>query len=232
MKKILLSPWTATITLLLLLCIRVLDYSFIESVRLRYFDTLLTSKQVEQSEKVYVVNIDEKTIEKNGQFPFPRNQYSKIINDIFAHGAGLVVFNVYMPDRDRFGFDDELAKTLKKYPVVLPQMGDTEKSSIQAFRPGMSELGQPATDYTIDYPGIKPNTQKLNNAVQSAGVANVFPEIDGVVRRVPMVISSDGRLYPSIALESIRMAAGDPSFQIKSSEAGIEAVRVPNFRTI
>jgi len=232
MKKILLSPWTATITLLLLLCIRVLDYSFIESVRLRYFDTLLTSKQVEQSEKVYVVNIDEKTIEKNGQFPFPRNQYSKIINDIFAHGAGLVVFNVYMPDRDRFGFDDDLAKTLKKYPVVLPQMGDTEKSSIQAFRPGMSELGQPATDYTIDYPGIKPNTQKLNNAVQSAGVANVFPEIDGVVRRVPMVISSDGRLYPSIALESIRMAAGDPSFQIKSSEAGIEAVRVPSFRTI
>ena len=231
-KKILLSRWMALITLTLLVLLRVADYSFIESVRLRYFDTLLTSKQVEQSERIYVVNIDEKTIEQKGQFPFPRREYARIIEDIFAHGAGVVVFNVYMPDRDRFGFDDILVATLKKYPVVLPQMGDTEKSPIEPFRPGMSELGQPATEFTIDYPGIKPNTQKLNNAVQSAGVANVFPEIDGVVRRVPMVISSDGRLYPSIALESIRMAAGDPSFQIKSSEAGIEAVRVPSFRTI
>jgi adenylate cyclase len=64
------------------------------------------------------------------------------------------------------------------------------------------------------------------------GVANTFPEVDGVVRRMPLVIFSGEQLHPSIALETLRVAAGDPSFQIKIGDMGVEALRVPKFGKI
>ena len=230
MKK-LLSPWMALLTLCLMLFIRIEDPSFVQSIRLRYFDTLVTSKPEIKSEQIYVVNIDDKTVEEKGQFPFPRNEYAKIIEDLYSRGAGLVVFNIYMPDRDRFNQDDKLAGTLKKFPVVLPHMADTSGVN-NAFRPGVSEIGEKATNFTVDYPAIRANTPVINDSAIGIGVANVFPEIDGVVRRVPMVVSSQGQLYPSISLETLRVAAGDPSFQVKSSTNGIEAVRIPKFGKI
>ena len=139
MKK-LLSPWMALLTLVLVLFIRVQDPSFVESVRLRYFDQLITSKESTESQQVAVVNIDDETIRQKGQFPFPRREYASIIADIYARGAGLVVFNVYMPEPDRFGGDAALSATLKKYPVVLPHVATSDKSTrgYEPFRPGVS----------------------------------------------------------------------------------------------
>jgi adenylate cyclase len=231
MKK-LLNPWLALVTLSLLLVIRFADYGFIESVRLRYFDTLITSKPVVQSQQVHVVNIDDKSLEKYGQFPFPRGEYANIINDLYGHGAGLVVFNLYLPDSDRFGQDARLANTLSKYPVVFPQVGSTDVQKGTPFRPGVSEMGENASSFSVNYPSIQPNIKQINDNAAGVGVVNVLPEIDGVVRRVPMVVASNGLLYPSITLETLRVASGDPSFQIKSNEGGIEAVRIPNFRKV
>ena len=81
LKKILLSPWTALLTLILIVGIRALDPSFVESVRLRYFDTLITSKPSVQN-NVYTVNIDEAALSKYGQWPFPRDQYAGIVKDL------------------------------------------------------------------------------------------------------------------------------------------------------
>jgi adenylate cyclase len=230
--KRLLSPWFALLTLALLVGIRASDPSFVQSVRLRYFDTLITSKPVVQSKQVHVVNIDDASIERLGQFPFPRTQYANIIEDLYSRGAGLVVFNLFMPDSDRFGKDAGLADTLARHPVVLPQVAVPEKQKVLAFRPGVSEIGEPAHNFTIDYPGIQPNIPSFNSAAAGIGVVNVLPEIDGVVRRIPMVVSSNGLLYPSISLETLRVAVGDPSFQVKSNAAGIEAVRIPKFAKI
>jgi len=230
--KRLLSPWFALLTLALLIGVRASDPSFVQSVRLRYFDTLITSKPVVQSKQVHVVNIDDKAIEKYGQFPFPRSQYANIIGDIYSRGAGLIVFNLFMPDADRFGQDDKLAQELKTHAVVLPQVATTDKQKGTPFRPGVSEIGTPASNFTVDYPSIQPNIDIFNTSAAGIGVVNVLPEIDGVTRRVPMVVSSGGLLYPSITLETLRVAVGDPSFQVKSSDGGIEAVRIPKFAKI
>jgi adenylate cyclase len=232
MKKILLSPWLALLTLSLLIAIRVYDPAFVESVRLRYFDTLITSKSHTVSKQVHVVNIDDASIERLGQFPFPRSQYANIIEDLYHRNAGLVVFNIFMPDADRFGRDANLADSLARHPVVLPQVAAPEKQKAQAFRPGVSEIGSPAHNFTVDYPGIQPNIQLFNTSAAGIGVVNVLPEIDGVTRRIPMVVSSGGLLYPSISLETLRVAVGDPSFQVKSTDVGIEAVRIPKFAKI
>jgi adenylate cyclase len=229
MKKILLSPWTALLTLILIVSIRVADPSFVESVRLRYFDTLITSKGTTVSQQVQVVNIDDATIRQKGQFPFPRGQYATLIADLYRHGAGLVVFNMYMPDGDRFGQDSQLAQTFKQFPVVLPHVATTDdiKNKYPPFRPGVSVIG--GENAGVNYGNIEPNIKLLNDTAAGIGVVNTLPEIDGVTRRIPMVVQSNGQLYPSISLETLRVAAGDPSFQVKVADGGIEAVRIPKF---
>ena len=104
MKKFLLSPWTALITLALILGIRIADPAFIESVRLRYFDTLITNKAPTEN-NIVTVNIDESALEKYGQWPFKRDIYADLIEDLYKRGAGLVVFNVLMTEPDRQGGD-------------------------------------------------------------------------------------------------------------------------------
>ena len=231
MKK-LLSPWTAILTLILLVCIRIVNPSFVESVRLRYFDTLITNKETTVSKQIHVVNIDDEFIQKEGQFPFPRNKYSEIISDLYSRNAGLVVFNIFMPERDRFGQDAQLAQTLKKYPVILPHTGsdDQIKVNYDPFRPGVSVIGSGAVG--IEYNSIQPNTRIINESAAGIGVVNTLPEIDGVTRRIPMVVRFEEKLYPSISLETLRVASGDPSFQVKVTETGIEAVRIPKFGKI
>lgn len=232
MKK-LLSPWMALITLVLLLSIRVSDPSFVESIRLRYFDQLITSKGTTVSEQVHVVNIDDKTVRQKGQFPFPRREYSKLISDLYSRNAGLVVFNIYMPESDRFGQDLELAQTFKQVPVVIPHAATNDtffKQKHIPFRPGVSVIGE--GDVGIHYENIEPNIQLFNSTAAGIGVVNTLPEIDGVTRRVPMVVSSANKLFPSISLETLRVASGDPSFQVKVNDGSIEAVRIPQFGKI
>ena len=112
MKKILLSPWTALLTLVLVVGIRIADPTFVESVRLRYFDTLITSKAPTDN-NIYTVNIDETALDKYGQWPLPRAEYAKIIKDLYDRGAGLVVLNVLMAEPDRTGGDAVLGSALK-----------------------------------------------------------------------------------------------------------------------
>jgi adenylate cyclase len=229
LKKILLSPWTALITLALIVGLRIADPSFVESVRLRYFDTLVTSKSPELI-GVSVVNIDEKALEKYGQFPFSRDVYAKIIKDLYGRNAGLVVFNILTPDKDRMGRDGEYVQALKQFPTVLPNIGSTVQRNTPRV-PGSVVIG-PFQEQFIDYPGIIANIPQVEQAAVGVGLVNTLPEVDGVVRRMPMVASSQGKLYPSLAMEVLRVAGGDTTFQVKINENGVEKMRIPKFGPI
>ena len=229
LKKILLSPWTATITLLLVIGLRVADPTFVESVRLRYFDTLVTSK-VPETIGVSIVNIDEKALERYGQFPFSRDTYATIIRELYRRNAGLVVFNILTPDRDRMGHDSEYIRALRQYPVILPNIGSTSQRNTPKV-PGSVVIG-PFAEQFINYPGIIANIPQVEQAAVGAGLVNTLPEVDGVVRRMPMVASSQGKLYPSLAMEVLRVAGADTTFQVKINENGVEKMRIPKFGPI
>ena len=69
-RKIITSPWTALLTLILVLLVRITDPSFVESVRLRYFDVLVTQpREVPAPDNIVTVNIDEAALDKYGQWP-------------------------------------------------------------------------------------------------------------------------------------------------------------------
>jgi adenylate cyclase len=229
-KKILLSPWTALITLALVLGIRIADPIFVESVRLKYFDTLITTKAPTQN-NVYTVNIDEAAIDKYGQFPFPRDVYARIIEDLYKRNAGLVVFNVLMSEQDRLGGDGALAATLNEFAVVVPNIpADQNKNAPR--QPSTAVIGAEHSGMIVQYPGLIANVKEVEQRVAGSGIVNTLPEVDGVVRRMPLVVSVDGVVYPSLAMEALRMAAGDSTTQIKLFEGGVEKMRIPAFGPI
>lgn len=241
MKKLLLNPWTALFTLGLVLLVRVVDPSFVESVRLRYFDTLITS-QPDKTTQTVVVNIDEASLDKYGQFPFPRNIYADIVQDLYNRNAGLVVFNVLMPEEDRFKQDPILAKTLEKYPVILPQIASTKGKNNTNGSP-VQVVGLDPSGILIEYPGIIANTKMLQERAAGVGIVNTFPEVDGVVRRMPLLIAAPNNhllpldqqqisVHPALSLESLRVASGDSKIQVKITDLGVEALRIPKLTKI
>lgn len=230
MKKILLSPWTALLTLMLIVGVRYADPAFVESVRLRYFDQLITS-QPAKDVPVHTVNIDEAALDRYGQFPFPRGIYAHIIKDLYDRNAGVVVLNILMAEPDRFDQDDQLSKALEQYAVVLPSVGAMQNKNTAHGSPA-TVIGLDPTGLVVEYPGILSNIDQLGERAAGVGMVNTFPEVDGVVRRMPLVILSQEQLYPSLALETLRVAAGDSAFQIRIGEQGVEALRVPKFGRI
>ena len=227
MKTILLSPWTALLTLALVLGLRIADPTFIESVRLRYFDTLITAKGPTFN-NIVTVNIDEASLDKYGQWPLPRVNYAEIIEDLYHRHAGLVVLNVLMAEPDRTGGDRDLASALKHYPVILGSVPSNKTKNTPRV-PGSAVLGPEFLDQIVQYPGLIANIPKLENSAAGVGIVSTLPEVDGVNRRMPLIVSVDGKLYPGLSLETLRVAAGDSTFQVKLFEGGVEKMRIPKF---
>jgi adenylate cyclase len=219
------SPWTAIVTLILILTVRIADPAFVESVRLRYFDTLITGKTATQN-SIYTVNIDEKSLEQYGQWPFPRDVYAGIIKDLYERKAGLVVFNVLMPETDRSGKDLILAETMKNYPVVLSNV-PAQQTKNEPKVPGSAVLGPEHLDTIVRYPGMIANIPLLENSAVGVGTTNTLPEIDGVNRRLPLIVTVDGKLYPNLAVETLRVATNNSTFQVKLNANGVEKMRLP-----
>ena len=227
MKKLLLSPWTAVLTLALVAAVRFMDPAFVESVRLRYFDTLITAKAPTQN-NVVVVNIDEAALDAKGQWPWPRGEYANLISDLYARNAGLVVWNVLMPEADRAGEDKMLAELMSIKPVILGNMpGAKDKNTPR--KPGSAVVNSQFGDRIVTLPGIIANVPDLEANAAGVGSVMTLPEIDGVNRRVPLVAAKDGKIYPSLAMETLRVLAKDTTVQIKLNELGVDKMRIPKF---
>ena len=233
-SKVLLSPWLAIATVLLLLSVKLMNPFLVDSMKLKYYDYLMLGEPI-KSEQIVVANIGEKAIEKYGQWPFPREVHAKIISDLYGANAGIVGTTILMPEPDRMGTDGSLADTLNKYPVVLSQTLTDEcvKDTRPTRRTGIAVVGdgQP-TDFLPNYPCVLDNIPIFQESAAGVGITSSLPETDGVTRRVPLLGISNGEYYPAFSLELLRVAAGDPSYQAKINQTGVEALRVPQFGTI
>jgi len=165
-------------------------------------------------------------LEQYGQWPFPRDVYGKIIKDLYDRGAGLVVFNVLMPEPDRSGKDLILAETMKKYPVVLSNV-PAQQTKNEPRVPGSAVLGPEHLNTIVKYPGMIANISVLENSAVGVGTTNTLPEIDGVNRRLPLIVTVDGKLYPNLAIETLRVATNNSTFQVKLNANGVEKMRLP-----
>ena len=231
LTKFLTSTWMVAISACLLLTLYAINPSAIQTLQLKTFDYLITSLDKKQSEEIVVVNFGEKSVEKFGQWPFDRRDIAATMNKLKENGASVIVAPILFSEKDRAGGDGELAKTLDG--VILAQTPTTQNAKPDSVRRGFAAIG-PVDPSRFVYRwagGLRPLDQYAE-AASGVGVVATVPELDGVVRRMPLLVNIASGLYPSIPLETIRVAAGDPSFQVKTNLNGIEAVRVPAYPRI
>jgi len=202
----------------------------LESLRLRYFDQLIVNQPVNPN-NIYTINIDESAITEHGQWPFARSVYGDMIEDLYARGAGLVIWNVLMAEQDRAGDDLALSMTMYDNPVILTLLGSSENKN-EPINPGAAVINSEYSYLIPHVDGIIANVRDIEEAAVGAGIINTYPEVDGVTRRAPLVFESGGILYPNVTLETLRVLANDPSFQIKLSPLGIDKLRIPQFGVI
>ena len=230
MKKIL-SHWTiAFITLLVLTYIGLQDPWAKEILRLKSFDYMLQNEEKTPSQSVTIVTIDEEAIEEHGQWPWDRDILANLILQLRNAETGIIVMPILFSEEDRFGSDDVFCETLG-YGTVIAQVGTAQKRTSNPVPRGVAKIGNPLP-HLYEWGGMVGPLPKLAECANGVGVINTAPEIDGVIRRVPLLMKIGEEVYPNMAIETIRVAVGDPSYQVKADEAGISAMRVPAYATI
>ena len=226
-----LTHWTtAFITLFFLTYVGLQDISFKETLRLKSFDYLLANEEKSQSQDITIITIDEQAIEKYGQWPWPRETLAKLIIDLRQAQTGIIVMPILFSESDRFDGDKVFCETLT-YGTVIAQTGTTQKRTSNPVPRGVAKIGNPLS-FLFEWPGMVGPLPELAECANGVGVINTAPEIDGVVRRVPLLMKIGDEVYPNMAIETIRVAVGDPSYQVKADEFGVIAMRVPGFDTI
>ena len=224
------SHWAiAFVTLFVLTFIGMKDPQVKQILRLKSFDLLLQSEKKEVSQDIGVITIDEKAIEKYGQWPWKRDVLADIIIKLREAEVGIIVLPILFSEEDRLGGDNELAQVLQ-YGVVISQVGTTQTNK-NAVPRGVAKVNDPMP-WLFSWPGMLGPIPLLGENASGVGVVNTIPEIDGVVRRIPLIMKIGDETYPAMAIEVIRVAVGAPSYQVKAGQGGIIALRVPGFSII
>ena len=230
MKKIFTHRTIGLLTLAILTFIGLGDPYLKEMLRLKSFDFLHQYDTKEISQDIGIVTIDEKSIEANGQWPWDRRVLSDLVIKLREAQVGIIVMPILFSEYDRMGGDESFVNTIHQMGVVIAQVGTTQINK-NAVPRGVAKIGDPLP-WLYEWPGMLGPIPELGQYADGVGVINTAPEIDGVVRRVPLIMKIGEETYPAIALETIRVATGDPSYQIKAGEGGVVAVRVPGYDTI
>jgi adenylate cyclase len=232
------KKWIVTLVLLLsVVGLRYSDPWILETVRMKALDVHQQNQETVILEDIVTVEIDNKTMDKNGQWPWPREIMQRELIKLFESGAGLVVMPILFSQPDRGGKDKEFAELLAQLPVVIGQIPANEAKGNPVPR-GVAVIGgngedPPWTNWIYEYNSAVGPVKEIGDVASGVGMMSSPPESDGVLRRLPLVVQINNQLFPSISLETLRVAAGDPSYQMKASaEAGVEALRIPKFSKI
>ena len=230
MKKFI-THWTfAFVTLVVLTYIGLQEPYVKEILKLKSFDILIQQEEKELSKDIGIVTIDEKAIEKYGQWPWKRDVIAEVITDLRRAGAGVIMIPILFSEEDRLGGDDVLSQTLIDNGVVIAQVGTSQINKNSVPR-GVAKIGNPLP-YLFEWDGMLGPIPMLGQNANGVGVINTAPEIDGVVRRIPLIMRIGEDTYPTMAVEVIRVATGNPSYQVKAGDGGVQAIRVPGFPII
>jgi adenylate cyclase len=226
------KKWIISILVIIIFCgIRFVDPWFLDMVRMKALDQHQRTQQEEISDKIVTVEIDNESIRERGQWPWPRNELAKDIEELYRMGAAIVVVPILFADEDRMGGDQQFDEMLKKTPTIIGQIPANETKGNPISR-GVATIGTPWQPWVYNYTGAVGPIEPFAKSAIGVGMMLVAPEGDGVVRRMPLVVQIDGQLYPSLSMEILRVAAGDLSYQMKTGEGGIEALRIPKYKKV
>ncbi len=232
LEQILTSTLITVISAIILVGLYASNVSYLEVLKLKTFDYFITSLETKKSDEIVLVEFGEKTVKEFGQWPFDRKDIAVTIDKIREAGAAIIVVPILFSEKDRAGNDKALETSIESGGVVISQTPTTQSREATAIRRGFAAIGNAPDPWLYTWRGAISPLPALARKSEGVGLLAVAPELDGVVRRLPMLARIGNTLYPSLVLETLRVVAGDPSYQIKTSEAGVEFVRIPAFPPI
>ena len=232
--------------------LRVADPAPVEEIRVRTFDAFQRiDPRKKTARPVTIVDIDDKSLEKLGQWPWPRTRIAALVTELTRLGAVVIAFDAVFSEPDRLNpavaaetfsqLDEEtraklralpsndqiLADAIRKSRVVLGESGLPEEiTALDKTLPvtGLAMLGEEPQRFMFDFPGLLRNVPVLEHAAAGRGLFTIKPERDGIVRRVPMIMQAQGQTMPSLTFEMLRVATGSGTILIKAEKAGIKSL--------
>ena len=233
MSKFLTSIWACVAVLTLLIGIRIIDPDPVERIRLISFDAKINSIPETQSDQIVLLNIGEKALEVNGQWPWPRQYFAQMISDLRNANAGIIGITVMYPEADRFGGDEVFTSWVKDNGIVLSQVPSARGRSDVAPYVGTAVLGEgDPYDFAYEYSNLVTNIPDLENVAAGVGMVNSTVEVDNLVRRMPLITQVNDQLYPSFPMEIIRVLQQKISYSMKVNEIGIQDLMIPPYEPI
>ena len=238
--------------------LRAADPAPVEEIRVRTFDAFQrVDPRHKTARPVTIVDIDDKSLEKLGQWPWPRTRIADLVTELTRLGAVVIAFDAVFSEPDRLNpayaadtfrnLDEETRVKLRALPsndqvfanaikasrVVLGEFGLPEEiAALDKTLPvtGIAMLGEEPQRFMFDFPGLLRNVPVLEHAAAGRGLFTIRPERDGIIRRVPMIMQAQGQTMPSLTFEILRVASGSGTILIKAEKAGIKSIGVKGFQ--
>lgn len=232
----------------ILLGLRIADPGIMQQLRWLTFDTYqrLAPRAYDPDLPVKIIDIDDESLERLGQWPWPRILLARLIEKLASAGAAAIAFDMVFAEPDRSSPEQTLnlwpptdeVLALRSNLASLPSHDELFTTSVSAIpvvagfvltqtptertpakKGTFAIAGDDPRPFVLGYRGAVTNLQKIENAATGNGAFNSTPEADLVIRRVPLVLKLNEELYPSLAAEALRVAQGAKTYIIKSSGA-------------
>ena len=173
-------------------------------------------------DRVVIVDVDEASLGSIGQWPWRRDIVAGLIDRLREHGAAIIALDIIFAEADRYegagaSPDATLARSLARGRVVLGYAMTFDTVTQPATPCVQHPLGlavirrDDADDHQpfFEATGSVCSLQLLTAAAGASGFLNAAPDPDGILRRAPLLVEFDHRVYPSIGLAAAsRMSGG------------------------
>lgn len=219
--------------------------------KIRDYMFLIRGKVVPNN-NVVIVDIDEKSLSKLGQWPWSRNKMGHILETLSQSGASAIGFDIVFAEEDQsspkkvlndlhldsskvLDYDAYFNEVIANTPTILGYQFELEKKvftrldSIDIPAIFIEKNKLQGEDKLINAKGTILNHKSLQESGYSSGFFNNIPDDEGVVRSVPLIIRYDDQIYPSIALEIVRASLGIEKVFINYSELGVENIQLGDY---
>ncbi|MBR0912360.1 CHASE2 domain-containing protein [Bradyrhizobium japonicum] len=234
---------------------RLWDPPPIQELRLRTFDMFqLIDPRHKVARPVTIVDIDDKSLAKLGQWPWPRTRIADLIQNLTSNGAVTIGFDMVFSEADRLNpdlvasqmrdlddatrarlrelptNDQVLSEAIKRSLVVLGETGQRAiPSEIDKSLPftGIATVGEEGAErFLFEFPGLLRNVPVIEKVAAGRGLFSIKTERDGMIRRVPLIMRAQGNIMPSLSLEILRVVTGTPTLLVRTDKTGVRAVRL------
>jgi adenylate cyclase len=229
--------------------IRFADPFFVQALRLIAFDSYqrLGPAAYDPNLPVRVVDIDEESLSKVGQWPWSRTILADLVSKLTAQGAAVIAFDIFFSEADRTSpeqavklmspedaamlqpviegrktHDQIFTDAVAASPVVLATALNNTPSPPPPQKAGFAIAGDDPSPFIVDYDGAAANLPELDAAAKGIGSVNWLPDRDQVLRRVPLVLRVGKQFVPALSAEALRVAYGAGSYVLKGSNASGE----------